>query len=167
MTVRCELRKWDGFPTYRFEATRLGEDEYGTWLGAPSPTPFVGPKGEGVWLYSFVTLVPADEWWIASFHDEREPKHMELYIDITTRSAWPTADHFTTIDLDLDVVRYRDGHIRLKDSDEFEERRVRLGYPNDVVATARATADRLIEEVTARREPFGRVGADWLARITS
>ena len=35
------------------------------------------------------------------------------------------------VDLDLDVIRMRDGRIILDDEDEFEEHQVRYAYPPD------------------------------------
>jgi hypothetical protein len=165
MIVECELRKWDGFPTYRFEAERLGEDDYGTWLGVRAPTPFIGPKGPGEWKTSFVVLVPDDELWLASFYDEREPQNIHVYVDVTTRTEWPEPNVMRTIDLDLDVVRFHDGRMELQDEDEFEERRVRLGYPDDVVERARATARSLLRAIESHEEPFDTVGRSWLSKI--
>lgn len=159
------MRKWDGYPTYRFEADPLGRDEYGTWLGLPTPTPYKGPKGPGTWKHSSVILVPETEWWIASFNDERDPKGVELYIDVTTASEWVAESLFRTIDLDLDVVRYFDGRLKLKDTDEFEERRVKLGYPDHVVRRAREEAESLMQAVEARQEPFDGVGRRWLEKL--
>jgi hypothetical protein len=40
-----------------------------------------------------------------------------------------------------------------------------LGYPPEVVSTARATADWLLGAVSGRREPFGTASAGWLDRL--
>jgi hypothetical protein len=167
MSVRCELRKWNGFQTYVFEADVLGRDEYGTWLGVPAPTPYTKPKGPGVWEHNFVILIPADDWWMASFYDERHPKGIELYIDVIAPAAWTEDGRVEAIDLDLDVVRRFDGQVYLKDSDEFEERRVEMGYPDDVVEHARTTAQSRLAAVEGRHEPFDTVGSRWLDKLAS
>lgn len=163
--IACELRKWDGRKTYRFAADPLGRDEYGTWVGLAPPVHYVGPKGPGVWNYAFVICVPENEWWIATFNDEREPERVEVYVDVTTVPQWPNESELRCVDLDLDVVRYHDGHIELQDEDEFDKHRVDMGYPDDVVKRARETADALLSAVRERREPFDSVGRTWLGKL--
>lgn len=165
MSVRCELRKWNGFVTYLFETELLGRDEHGTWLGLEAPTPYTKPKGPGVWKHSFVILVPPDDWWMASFYDERHPKGIELYIDVITPAMWTDESLFEAVDLDLDVVRRFDGRVHLKDEDEFEERRVEMAYPDDIIERARSTAASLLKAVEDRQEPFDMVGPKWLAEL--
>jgi protein associated with RNAse G/E len=62
------------------------------------------------------------------------------------------------------VVRYRDGRVEIIDEDEFEEHRVLFGYPAEVVATARATADQVANALVHRLEPFGAAGPEALRR---
>ncbi|MEX0873926.1 MAG: DUF402 domain-containing protein [Actinomycetota bacterium] len=71
----------------------------------------------------------------------------------------------TTIDLDLDVIRFRDGRLLLDDQDEFEEHKELYGYPEDFVEKAVATEDWLMEAVEQRREPFGSAGQPWLEML--
>lgn len=165
MSVRCELRKWNGFQTYVYEADVLGRDAYGTWLGLPAPTPYTNPRGPGVWEHNVVTLIPPEDWWMASFYDQRHPKGIELYIDVITPATWTEDGRLQAVDLDLDVVRRFDGDVYLKDSDEFEERRLEMGYPDDVVERARDTANKLLKAVEGREEPFETVGPKWLAEL--
>jgi hypothetical protein len=164
MIVDVDLRKWIERPHWRFSAEHLGRDEYGTWLGADVPTPYTGPRGAGVWPHAFVALVPTGEWWVAAWNDEREGA-IEVYVDVTTEPRWLTENHVTAIDLDLDVVRRRDGTVFLDDVDEFEEHQLRYGYPVDMVDKAIATSKVLMEAVESRREPFSRIGPSWLAKL--
>ena len=69
------------------------------------------------------------------------------------------------VDLDLDVIRTRDGDLLLDDEDEFDQHRVLLGYPADVVELARGTAERLMMAGAAGHEPFGEAGGRWLAHF--
>jgi protein associated with RNAse G/E len=82
---------------------------------------------------------------------------------VTTR---PTLvdDTVRAVDLDLDVVRWRDGRVEVLDEDEFAEHQVQLGYPAELITQARRTCDWLVEAVSSRTEPFGQAGAAWLAR---
>jgi hypothetical protein len=88
---------------------------------------------------------------------------MEIYVDVTTR---PALDDGTVraVDLDLDVVRFRDGRVEVLDEDEFAEHQVQLGYPAELITQARQTCDSLAGAVLSRTEPFGQAGAEWLAR---
>ena len=66
------------------------------------------------------------------------------------------------VDLDLDVVRRFTGVCSIEDVEEFEEHRLAYGYPEALVSSTRALADRLYQDVVAGVEPYGRVGAQWL-----
>lgn len=164
MRVDLDTRKWADIPHWRFDTRLLGHDLHGVWLAARPPTSYTGPQGAGEWLHGFVVLVPQDEWWIASFNDVTLPDP-ELYIDVTTGTRWPSETHVTAVDLDLDVVRHRDGSLALLDEDEFEEHRVLYDYPADVVDRALTTARSLLEAVGARREPFGVAAQPWLDEL--
>lgn len=156
--ISCVLRKWDGRQHYAFEADPLGSDEHGVWLGVPAGTPFEGPEYPGVWSHPFVILAPPDAWWLASFYGPGNPQDMDVYVDITANPSWPSPERFEVIDLDLDVVRFRDGRIELLDEDEFDEHRIAMAYPDPVVRRARETAESLLAAVTARVEPFAGAG---------
>jgi uncharacterized protein len=150
--VDCDFRKWPDRPHWRFPAKRVAHDAFGTWLLVQPPTPYTGPSS-GEWDYAFIVLVPVDEWWIASFYDEGVGE-FELYVDICTPARWHTPQHVSSIDLDLDVIRKRDGTVFLADEDEFAEHQVAFGYPADVIARAREVAERVIALVESRAEPF-------------
>lgn len=94
--------------------------------------------------------LPRDGWWTASFN--ALPNKVEIYCDIATVPRWSDGE-VTMIDLDLDVIRMRDGRVILDDEDEFEEHQVRYAYPPDVIENARITAARLMEAVRTRAAP--------------
>jgi protein associated with RNAse G/E len=83
---------------------------------------------------------------------------------MTTVPEW-TGRTVTMADLDLDVVLRRDGSLVLDDEDEFEDHRVELDYPDHLVRLARRTADEVLAAVRDGAEPFGAVGAAWLAQV--
>ncbi|WP_239162611.1 DUF402 domain-containing protein [Paractinoplanes rishiriensis] len=112
-----------------------------------------------------MALVPADGCWIANWNADADTE-MEIYVDVTDQPVW-TGELVRAVDLDLDVVRLRDGTVELLDEDEFAEHQVRYGYPADVVARAQATAAELMARVRDRDEPFGDVGRAWLERFSS
>jgi protein associated with RNAse G/E len=106
-------------------------------------------------------LFPRDQWFTAIFNDE--PRSTEIYCDITTPVEF-SEDVVTMIDLDLDVIKKRDGTVLVDDEDEFAEHQVKYGYPADVIATAQETCDRLVGAV-ATEEPFLSVYKTYLDKI--
>jgi len=140
----------------------LVTDRYGWWLGGRAGIQLRrGFEDPIVQSHDFVVLVPPDEGWIASWNGPGETE-VSVYVDVTTTPV-RRAEVVHAVDLDLDVVRLRDGRVQVLDEDEFADHQVRYGYPADVVRQARATADDLVERITAAREPFGAVGAARLA----
>jgi protein associated with RNAse G/E len=164
LTVDVDFRKWGDRQHWRFKAPLLGEDEYGTWVGAPPGVAYTGPRGAGFFEPAFVQLFPRSEWWVAVWNATGD---VELYVDVATPPQWPAPDHATMIDLDLDVFRRRDGSVTLDDEDEFAEHRVLYRYPDDVVERALATARHLMDAVSNRREPFGAASDRWFQSLAA
>ena len=103
-------------------------------------------------------LITPDSWWTAVWNEGGD---FEIYVDIATPPRWD-GDRVTMIDLDLDVVRHRDGRTLVLDEDEFDEHRVSLGYPPDLVDRARTTTAAVFLDVERRIPPFDATGAQWL-----
>lgn len=147
-----------GLVTYR-----LGEDEWGVWLGMP-----VGSerwKGAEPWhptTENRVLCVPHSDWWVLS-HNGAGPD-LSHFVDISTPAVWGPG-RVEMVDLDLDVVVWQDGTVEMEDEDEFALHQVQLDYPGELVAGARAAADRLFAEVSLGREPFFATAASWLLRV--
>lgn len=160
MVVDIDFRKWPDRPHWRFPARRLGSDAYGEWLATTPPTAYTGPQGAGTWEFEFVLVVPHEGSWVAAFHFAE----FEVYVDVTTPPRWLGPDHVSAVDLDLDVVRFRDGRVALLDEEEFADHRVLLGYPDEIVESALATARELVDAIQRLCEPFGRVGSQWVER---
>ncbi|MGV9772321.1 DUF402 domain-containing protein [Streptosporangium sp. NPDC003464] len=161
--VNVVYRKYDGSLHWHHPALLLGEDEHGVWTGCVAGS--TGSRGDEppvTWTDAFVMLFPRDAWWTATFN--AEPNRVEIYCDISTVPEWRDGE-VTMVDLDLDVLRMRDGRIILDDEDEFEEHQVRYAYPPEVIENARATAARLMEAVTTGAAPF-RTAPHWLSHVT-
>lgn len=158
-------RKYDGSLHWHQVMRYLGEDEHGVWLGAPAGcTAQRGSEPPIVLEQPFVELIPADQWWTATFNGE--PARTEIYCDIGTPPRWPDPAEVTMVDLDLDVLRLRaDQRVVIDDEDEFAEHQIRYAYPPQVIAEAQRATAWLVEAVTARAEPFGSVYPGWLARV--
>lgn len=161
--VKVVYRKYDGSLHWNHQALLLGEDEHGVWTGCVAGSS--GSRGGEppvTWPHAFVMLFPRDAWWTANFN--AKPNKVEIYCDISTVPRWSDGE-VTMVDLDLDVLRMRDGRIILDDEDEFEEHQVRYAYPPDVVENARAAAAGLMKAVTLGTGPFG-PAPHWLSRVT-
>lgn len=150
--VRISFRKWDESPhwTSGEGAIYLGEDECGWWLGWPAGTRYTRPglefDSDGLQVGCF----PRDRWHSATFFGV-DTVPQRLYIDVATPAQWAVgADgvvEIRSIDLDLDVIERWDGEVILDDEDEFEEHRVDLCYPTDVIEAALTESQRLLTEV--------------------
>jgi 8-oxo-dGTP pyrophosphatase MutT (NUDIX family)/protein associated with RNAse G/E len=156
--------KWDGTAHWRSPGVCLGTDEFGTWLGIGVGTtlgrtgvrPFPADRPS-------VTLIPDAAWSSPAFH-AGHPRGLRSYTDVTSPYRWyRDGDAFvaTAADLDLDVVVF-DDRVFIDDEDEFAEHSVAFAYPPEVVAAARAEADRLYAAAVAGEEPYGEVGRRWL-----
>ena len=167
--VDLVLRKFDGRPHRQVTARLLGEDRYGTWLATPRGTVVTyhyGSRPTGRTRTDAVRLIPGGSWWMAMF--PARPAVLEAYCDVTTPARWTGPAEITVIDLDIDVVRYRaDRRVEVEDEDEFEEHRVAMGYPPDIVEGALRGADDLREAMREDREPFAGHYRTWLARVGS
>lgn len=165
--VRVVYTKYDGSLHWHHTAQYLGEDELGTWLGAPTGTPMQrGSERPVIFEHPWVQLIPAGQWWTAAFN--AEPAATELYCDITTEPRWLNPGEVTMVDLDLDVLRMRaDGRVLLLDEDEFADHQVQYGYPAEVIRRAKQSAAWLLATVRAGAEPFGTGYRRWLERLSA
>ncbi|HEY0618989.1 MAG TPA: DUF402 domain-containing protein [Kribbella sp.] len=160
--VRVVYRKYDQRLHWHQWMKYLGEDQYGVWLGAPpNSVSQRGAEPEVSHSQAHVQLFPRDQWFTAIFNDE--PRRTEIYCDISTPVTFGETE-FTMIDLDLDVVKRRDGTIYVDDEDEFAEHQVLFGYPADVIAAAQSSCDRLVQAV-ATEEPFLTIYKTYLDKI--
>ena len=149
--VRVVYRKYDQRLHWHQWMRYLGEDSYGVWLGAPANSVSQrGDEPEVLHSQAHVQLFPRDRWYTAIFNDE--PRSTVIYCDLTTPVTFGE-NEFTMIDLDLDVVKKRDGTVYIDDEDEFAEHQVAFGYPPEVIEAARKECDWLVAAV-ATEEPF-------------
>ncbi|HXS66283.1 MAG TPA: DUF402 domain-containing protein [Streptosporangiaceae bacterium] len=163
--VRIVYRKYDGSLHWHMTMTWLGEDEHGIWTGAIAPvTSQRGHEPPVIMEFTQVRLFPRGLWWTASFN--AAPARTEVYCDISSPVRWLSPREVTMIDLDLDVIRRRDGSVHLVDEDEFAEHRVKYGYPSDVIAESERAAARLQVALADGTEPFATVYHSYLAQLT-
>jgi hypothetical protein len=164
---RCTLRvrKWDGSMSKIIPLERLGPDHFGCWYRWPAGEAMVRRSGPPVHhRRDQILLVPDDGHWIARWALDGDHA---LYCDVTTPVTADADGTLHTVDLDLDVVRYRRGRVAVIDQDQFESRRRTMGYPGRLVDQARATARWLHRAVETEAEPFRRAGPDRLSPISA
>ena len=162
--VRIVYRKYDGSLHWNMTMKRLGEDEHGVWTGADASVTWRKGDGPPVLVgHANVTLFPREAWWTASFN--AEPARTEIYCDISTPVRWPDPHEVTMVDLDLDVVRRRDGLVALLDEDEFAEHQVKYGYPDEVIRHSLEAAEWLRVALGNGTEPFASVFRSYLAMV--
>ena len=160
--VHVVFTKWGGHRHWRFTLSDLGSDRFGWWLGGRAGLQLQRGDEEPLeQQHDVVMLVPDTGCWTA-YWNWRDAGQIEVYVDVTTKPV-RTADSVTAVDLDLDVIRFEDGRVELVDEDEFAEHQVKYGYPPEIIAQAKDTADELVQAMNARIEPFDKVGAGWLA----
>ena len=161
--IDVRFTKWDGGRHWEFPLTFLGQDEFGTWARGGSGTSLWRPGHSFESRFDWVTLIPDELPWCASFYDT-PLNEVSVYVDMTTVPIWDGAT-VTIIDLDLDVILTRDGSLFVDDEDEFDAHRIELAYPDDVVELARTTAGDVFDAIADGAEPFASIGAQWLAGV--
>ncbi len=165
--VRIECRKWPDDRHWEFDAVRLGADQHGIWCGVARGTLMASATRSLTAAADHVTLVPYDEWYLATFYGDDSQRPCDVYVDIATPAVWHDGEsRLRAVDLDLDVIRGTTGRVWVDDEDEFAEHRVSLGYPADVVSGAMASCDRVHAAVRDGEPPFDpATSQEWLARF--
>jgi hypothetical protein len=161
------MSKWVDRPHWEFEATYLGSDGHGDWLGIPAGTEMSRPGAHYVAPRNQVGLVPPpgpDEGrsWLATFHDVGGP--VRVYVDISTPPVWD-GDVVRAVDLDLDVVCGPTGRVWVDDEDEFAAHRVAYDYPEALVHAALDSCERVHALVAGSAAPYDGSATAWLARL--
>jgi hypothetical protein len=134
----------------------LGATVAGRWLFVKVGTAVERPHGRG---YNHpcdaVALIPSGCLWTATWLAGWDPT---LHVDLAqvTRNE---AGHVRTVDLDVDVVRHRDGRVATLDLDEFDENRRMLEYPTPLIESVIAEERRLAHALRRRDPPFGAIPA--------
>ncbi len=163
-TVHVQTRKWPEDPHWEYDATHLGADGFGDWVGVPKGRWLARP-GAGFHAHcDQVVCLPHDDWWLGTFYGDDAERPVDTYVDIATPVTW-AGELVHAVDLDLDVVQGVTGRIWVDDEDEFAEHRVSLGYPVDVVEGALAACARVHAAMVDHDPPFDGTARDWLARF--
>ena len=160
--VHVDFRKYPDTVHWHYTMRRLAEDEHGLWIWAPAGTETRrGTEPPTAASSVFLKLLNDTAWHSAIWN---EGGKFEVYVDINTPPRWH-GDTVTMIDLDLDVVKYRDdGRVAILDEDEFAEHQRSLDYPPQLIDGARAAAAAVYVALESNQEPFATVGKSHLAK---
>lgn len=167
--IAVQMTKWGNHPHWQYDGVYLGADEFGDWLGFPKGTHYARPGYEFDADFVAVSLVPrTDAAHFAGFNGESD-RVPPIYIDITTPIEWTGNDGniVSMIDLDLDIIRRRDGTVYVDDEDEFEEHQVSYGYPPEIITLAEESAERVYAAVAAKTAPYDGTHQRWLDVLAS
>lgn len=160
--IHVDFRKWGGSTHWQLEASFLDEDEHGIWVWGPAGTVVSRPNAaDRISPHPFVKLITPQAWWTAMWPGGGMHR---VFVDICTPVEW-VGNTATLVDLDLDVVQLRSGQVVVEDEDEFTEHQRRFGYPDSLIAAARATTAEMVLTVEGGVEPFGTVAPTRLASV--
>ncbi len=151
--VFLRATKFDGTPHWLQPFRVVADDGNLLITSYRARTPIYTSRGEFRSPYDSIVYFWRDRWYNV-FRLSRPGCPTALwYCNVTTP---PTFDgcQIGYIDLDLDVKVYPSGCIELLDEEEFESHRLKYGYPNELVARARAAAAEITALARERRFPF-------------
>lgn len=161
---RIEVRgfKWPRRPTAVTTARLLGVDSFGRWLGVARGEPWwaADRSRTGVFEQALVKLVTNGTFWTVCFH----PVDPVVDVDIVLPVQW-AGNVLEEIDLELDILRFADGSVQVRDQDVFDQVRTTWAIPGEIVRQAETTCAQIRDLVERGAEPFGEVGHAWLARF--
>ncbi len=158
-------RKWDGSPHWVHECVYLGSDDHGDWFGQRVGMRSARTGREMLVEHANVSLLPPAGEWVLTMNDTGH--RTRVYIDLAWDARWEGGEP-VGIDMDLDVIDQQPRGIWIDDRDEWDEHRVALGYPHDVVARLEDVALDLERRVAAHEKPFHpEVAAHWLAVLAA
>ena len=154
-TIRVEKAKYDGTIQAAWESELL--DHAGSLLRS------VVPGGRPVyvldrsrWVQSGETTCAVELYfedrWYNVWHFPDDATHL-WYCNVALPASFD-GKTLRWVDLDIDIRCYRDGAPEVLDEDEFEQHRVELGYPDEVVEGALAARDEALRLAQERVFPF-------------
>ena len=161
--VTVQYFKYPDSLHWRHDLVLLGEDEFGTWLGANPGARIQRGHEPPMRTRGFVQLIPDDTY--SLIYRGMRAGSERYYVDIITKPVWHGEQRVEMFDLDLDVTRHGNGSVEVLDEDEFDDHRERFGYPPWMIDVARTTTARIFLAVQAGDPPFGTHPDSWYAKL--
>lgn len=154
-TLTVIAEKYDHRIHIEWEARLVREDAWGVVTFAPLGTDLVHHT-RGFRLpqdHHCLSLFPRDRWWNAMLDFDAAGQFLAAYCNVCLPYS-RDGQVVRWIDLDLDVLLYRDHPAALLDEDEFVAHARQFHYPATVVAGARAAAADLLDRASRGALPF-------------
>ncbi len=148
--------KYDG--SLRESYTGLLLDQIGSLirLQVPSATPiFRGIDRHEVSANDAIEIYFTDRWYNVLHFLEHGVNNYLWYANISTPATFDGTT-LQWIDLDIDVGCRLDGSIQSLDFDEFQENRMSMSYPDDLIEQALAAHNEVIQLAKSGASPFNR-----------
>jgi hypothetical protein len=163
--VTAQFFKHPDILHWGFEATYLGEDEFGIWSAVPvGARRWKGDVEHHPTRWDAVFCAPWEGWWHLHYSGSGGDTYTH-FVDISTTPVWVGPERYEMVDLDLDVAIRHDGSVIVEDEDEFEIHQVRYGYTSEMVERAASEARWVVDALAGQVEPFFEVAAGWLAEL--
>lgn len=148
-----------------FEASWLGEDQWGDWIAVPTGSRrWKGTVDMGPTPSPAVFCAPPGGWWHLHYNGSYA-RNFSHFVDIVTPPVWVSPNRYEMVDLDLDVAVAIDGHVEIQDEDEFEIHQVRYGYTMEMIENAVRETDHIVDRLGRGREPFFETAQRWLDTV--
>lgn len=164
-TVTVQFLKNPDHLHWGFEASLLGEDQYGFWMAVPEGTRrWKGADTVHPTRQHAVFCAPRHAWWHLHYEGPGAREY-SAFVDIVTPPRWVSESRYEMIDLDLDVALHQDGTIEIQDEDEFEIHKVKYAYTDEMISCAVAETARIVAALEGRQEPFFETAESWLERV--
>ena len=150
-SLLLRVTKYDGEAHWIQRLQVLSDDGLLLRAHASAGAPIFTSRGEFRSRYESFVHFWRDRWYNVFRLAEPGEETALWYCNVTTPPELDGGE-IRYIDLDLDVTVRAGGTIELLDADEFEEHRLKYGYPEDVVEHAQAAVGEL--SALARRNQF-------------
>lgn len=155
--VLIQSTKFDGSPHYQYRGrlVDVGPGYYRVVVDAGEA--YTSYREAAGTIMAPMTQIYFTDRWYNAFHNH-EPigrRRMLTYCNVGM-PAHLDGDVLRWVDLDLDLIRTEALGTIVDDEDEFAEHQVRMAYPPDVIASARAALEELQALARADLFPFDR-----------
>ena len=154
-TISVVSTKYDGTPRDSYEAQLL--DHHGSMLRlkVPAGTPtWVEKHGRTELSEDNIIEIYFMDRWYNVWHMREHTTYPNLWYSNVAMPAIFDGTNLQWVDLDIDIRCYLDGSLRVLDLDEFEQNRIEMGYPIEVVEHALAARDEVLQLGSVGTFPF-------------
>ncbi len=137
--------KFNGTLHHSYEGQLLDNVGSMVRVKVPSGTPVYEAKYDD-WSNSEDTAIEiyfTDRWYNV-WHLQEHTTYPNLWYANVAMPAKFDGATLHWVDLDIDVRCYLDGSLKVLDEDEFEQNRVEMGYPSEIVEHALAARDEVL-----------------------